>query len=237
MNFIKSFSKVFIFLSTFFILCLSISAFAGEQPLVFTSNPSFPQIVSQGGTYTLSYTIKNNITTPHSVTLPLVFSAAVSAGTISVNGGDCGSTLNGGASCTKSFLFTAPESDQTITGSVNVDYKGRYPLTDVLKFITPRIFNKAYIVNYSGNSLTVCNVDPTTGVFSDCADSGVMIPSSPVGITFNALKTYVYIGNNDNTGSVTLCSVSSSGVLSDCGDSGAVGLDTPFWVTLNKNNT
>lgn len=125
-QFFKS-KEFFILTTTFSAFCFSASAFATIQPLTFTAKPTFPQVVNRNTTYTLNYTIKNNLP---SVTLPLSFSGAVSAGTLTPSSGSCGSTLSGGQTCTKSFLYTAPSTGQTVTGSVIVNYGGRYRLTD-----------------------------------------------------------------------------------------------------------
>ncbi|OGT38398.1 MAG: hypothetical protein A3F12_07795 [Gammaproteobacteria bacterium RIFCSPHIGHO2_12_FULL_38_14] len=140
MNFIKKIKKyrsIFLLLSILFTVCLSSQALAVQQPLTFTAQPSFPQTVAQSATYTLNYTIKNNI--PR-ITVPLSFSATVTAGTIADSGGTCGSSLSGNTTCTKTFLFTAPSSGQTVTGEVSVVYNSRYPLTDnTLSFTIPSV--------------------------------------------------------------------------------------------------
>lgn len=117
-------NKTFVWLFT----CFSSPIFAaGLVPVQFTASPTFPQTVNTNATSTVSYTIKNNIPTQ---SVPLSFSTTISTGTLSPSSGSCGAALAGNASCTKTFLFTAPSSAQSVTGSVSVNYGGSYPLTD-----------------------------------------------------------------------------------------------------------
>ncbi|MCX7121116.1 MAG: hypothetical protein NTZ67_05000 [Gammaproteobacteria bacterium] len=99
---------------------------AHAMPLIFTSVPAVPQIVTVNGEKTLQYTIRNNT---KSTLWPISFSNTVKAGSMQAIDG-CDAALPGYQSCTESFLFTAPRTAQTVTGSVMVSYGGRYQLSD-----------------------------------------------------------------------------------------------------------
>lgn len=164
--------KIIITTSAFSTLFLLMAANAVTLPLVFTSQPSFPKSVSNSGTYVLNYTIHNN--TP--VTLPLSITTTVSAGTMGPNTGGCGSSLSGNNSCTLKFLYTEADSTNNVTGSVSINYNGRYPLTDNsvqftarsgLALVTPSLMfvnrNWGNSASYIGK-LLVINTSSTTAI-------------------------------------------------------------------------
>ncbi len=91
---------------------------------------------------------------------------------------------------------------------------------------------------YVSNSLNVggppdstvayCLVDPTTGLLSACADSGLgQIFASPAGLAFQAFDGtfFLYITNSDTVetpnNSVSRCTLNADGTLNACVDSGA----------------
>ena len=112
--------------------CVSAIATTVELPVVFTASPSFPQTVDQGGLFVLHYTISNN--TP--VKLPLSFLTFVTGGTLLDAGGTCGTALGKQSSCNKNYVYMAPNSAGTQTGSIVVNYNSRYSLRDdSLKFV------------------------------------------------------------------------------------------------------
>lgn len=164
--------KLIIAMTAFCALFFLMNAVAVTLPLSFTSRPSFPKTVSSTGTYILNYTIKNN--TP--VTLPLSISTSISSGTLGSNTGSCGSSLSGGSSCTLKFLFTEADGTSTVTGSVSINYDGRYVLVDnsvqftarsSLTLQTPSLMftnrNWGNSSSYSG-TLQINNTSSTTSV-------------------------------------------------------------------------
>lgn len=96
-----------------------------EDAPAFTEQPDFsPAItVPSSGTYKLRYAVKNNLST---TITSVSFSPTVSSGSIASSGGTCGTSIAGGASCTKTFLFTAPanlgSTDTSVTGTMTFNY-------------------------------------------------------------------------------------------------------------------
>lgn len=99
----------------------------------------------------------------------------------------------------------------------------------------------AYITNTDvSDSVTYCDVNPTTGVLSGCIDSGVgAYFDLPYGIVFQyfGMTPYAYVTNSNNTGgglnhSVSQCTLNTDGTFDSCVDSGAnpAFFDTPLGI-------
>jgi DNA-binding beta-propeller fold protein YncE len=93
----------------------------------------------------------------------------------------------------------------------------------------------AYVANLNSNTVSRCFVNPTTGVFSDCANTGGTGFTTPAGIALNSSGTFAYVTNYfSNT--VTSCSVDkTTGVFSACADTKGTGFSAPNGIRLNSN--
>jgi hypothetical protein len=74
-----------------------------------------------------------------------------------------------------------------------------------------------YITNALVNTVTKCDIDPASGSLSNCGTTGT-VGLRPYSISFY-MGLYAYIAN-ENSRTVTVCTVSLDGSLVDCGDSG-----------------
>lgn len=124
--------KILHFLGT-----LSLVSFAGQTlhaaiPLLeFTSKPLPNQLVKPQNTDIIYYTVKNN--TP--VTFPLQYTLSNPLASFA-SGNTCGASLVGYGSCVLAIQFHAPAHDGTESLTVQINYQGRGPLTDVVTFTT-----------------------------------------------------------------------------------------------------
>lgn len=131
--------KKIIVSSLLFCLTAHAAGEMGKAPLAFLKRPHFPR-TTDGGTSTFKYILLNN--TP--VTLPLTISTpTVASGNITLSSSTCGATLTPSATCNLIYLFTAPANPSStplnITGSFQIAYHGRYPLTDTrIRFVVPK---------------------------------------------------------------------------------------------------
>lgn len=92
----------------------------------------------------------------------------------------------------------------------------------------------AYIANQVGNSISLCQVNPATGLFTNCSIATAM-PGGPEGIGFNPGGTFFYSANPLNN-SVTVCQVNATtGALSGCTDSGGTGFNLPDAVAFSPD--
>lgn len=108
--------------------------------------------------------------------------------------------------------------------------------------ITPTSPNHVYVSNYNANTISLCSVNPSTGKFILCQDSGAgAVFSTPINISMNPAGTRLYTGNFNNSAgtSVQACLVNSTtGALSSCanvdGDGSAV-FSGPSHVAFNTS--
>lgn len=77
--------------------------------------------------------------------------------------------------------------------------------------------NTLYITNAEANTVTKCDIAPTSGALSNCGVTGT-VAVRPYSISFY-MDVYAYIAN-EGSRSVTLCKVSLDGSLVDCVDAG-----------------
>jgi hypothetical protein len=77
-----------------------------------------------------------------------------------------------------------------------------------------------YISNYDNNKISICNIDSSSGVLTNCVDSGSgMLAGQLIGAAVS--NNFAYIVSNANS-IIKLCSIDSkNGSLSNCDDSGA----------------
>lgn len=96
---------------------------------------------------------------------------------------------------------------------------------------------RAYIVNRTLNSVSLCTIDPDSDAINECADSGAgTIFNNPIGIRLSVDKTFLYVGNSGNN-TVTVCALDETdGTLSDCATSGS-GFNQPVRFDFNTDGS
>ncbi len=95
-----------------------------------------------------------------------------------------------------------------------------------------------YIINNGSNSVTRCNVNIATGIFTNCATNLSSNLNGPRGIDiYTTLNGTVnaYIANRNGT-SVTICSINTSGNLTGCSvtSGGTAGFNAPEEIHLKN---
>ena len=182
--------------------------------------PALSQSYGAGITSTVIYTITNSLPNPVSVNV-----SGISGGIIRTTvENDCGQMALGSSSCNIGIAIT-PTSSQigtSISQTLNVSLNGKKPLTSKIAFQVSNAY--AYIANYYNSSVTKCMVDPITGLFNTCQDSGVGgIFSGPVQIIMRSFggNKFAYVSNITNS-TILRCNVNPvTGQFSSCVDSGA----------------
>lgn len=92
----------------------------------------------------------------------------------------------------------------------------------------------AYVANQTDNSISVCQVNPATGILTNCNKQVVTGLVAPEGVGFNPAGTFFYIANI-NGNSVTVCQANTTtGTLSNCVNSGT-GFNLPDAVAFSPN--
>ncbi len=92
----------------------------------------------------------------------------------------------------------------------------------------------AYIANQLNNSISVCQVNPSSGFLSQCTITPTGF-SKPEGIGFNPTGTFFYAANPGDK-SITVCNVNqTSGALSGCVDAGGAGFDLPDAIAFSPD--
>ncbi len=84
----------------------------------------------------------------------------------------------------------------------------------------------AYVANQLGNSVSICQANPATGLLSQCSIAVTGL-GNPEGIGFNPAGTFFYAANP--TGSyLTVCKVNqANGALTNCMNAGGSGFNLP----------
>jgi 6-phosphogluconolactonase (cycloisomerase 2 family) len=94
----------------------------------------------------------------------------------------------------------------------------------------------AYVANQLGNSVSVCQVNPATGLLSRCSIAVTGL-GNPEGIGFNPAGTFLYI-SNPNGSYITVCKVNkTNGSLSDCQNAGGSEFDLPNAFGFSQDGT
>lgn len=120
------------------------------------------------------------------------------------------------------FLYIADSSVQDLRRcSLDPNTGAITSCTDVPvpSFPTDVAFNPAgtfaYVTTPSNNSVYVCNVNTTTGDFSNCTVTGDAFFVNPLAVALSPAGTFAYVGESDNF--ITKCTVSqTTGALSNC---------------------
>jgi hypothetical protein len=102
----------------------------------------------------------------------------------------------------------------------------------ILNFPTNITFKgpKAYIVNFKGHNITLCDYEISTGDVKNCGNITLNFNppltalNSPHSISFNGNFAYI---SNTNGNNIIMCPLQADGSLGTCSDSGANDLDKP----------
>jgi DNA-binding beta-propeller fold protein YncE len=100
-------------------------------------------------------------------------------------------------------------------------------------FNTALCAERAYIANNQAHTLSVCSVNPTTGLLEQCTPTEDYF-DGPEDVAFNPTDWRMYITNND-THNVSVCSVNRSDV-SECHHTGSTFM-TPSGIALSAAST
>lgn len=169
-------------------------------------------VTQSGGTCSNPFTLASQ----QSCTLTLVINGS-QVSTSGINGGPviC-KTKSSSDTSPDPFLCSQPDIQNAL--AVSVTTAGQH----------------AYIANQTGNSVSVCQVNPATGILTNCSVqvTGLVAPE---GVGFNPAGTYFYIANI-NGNSVTVCKANTTtGALTNCVNSGGTGFNLPDAVAFSPN--
>jgi 6-phosphogluconolactonase (cycloisomerase 2 family) len=109
-------------------------------------------------------------------------------------------------------------------------------LQDVLAISITGPGQHAYVANQLGNSVSYCQVNPATGILTNCAITATGLNGTE-GVGFNPAGNLFYSANPLNS-TVSVCQVNSvTGALNDCIDSGGTGFDLPDAVAFSPDGS
>lgn len=95
---------------------------------------------------------------------------------------------------------------------------------------------QAYVTNWAGHSVSLCDVSTMDGSLSNCAITATSPFANPEAVALNPDKTLLYVANINPSATVTFCQIESDGTLSNCAATGG-----PFngadGVSINATNT
>lgn len=200
-------------------------------------------------TETVSYVVTNN--TKLTRTLTMVPITGVSQTIVGVNACANPFTLAPQQSCTLNLIIDGSKVPTTgiHTGPVICKTQGPNNNTpDPFLCSQPNPYNAltisststpgqhAYIANQLGNSVSFCQTNPVTGLFSQCAVTATGLTGVEA-IGFNPAGTLFYsanlIGNN-----ISVCQFNqTTGALSNCVDAGGAGFSQPDGVAFSPDGS
>lgn len=94
----------------------------------------------------------------------------------------------------------------------------------------------AYVANQLANSVSFCQVNPATGLLTQCAITATAL-SGLEGIGFNPAGNFFYSANAA-TNSISVCQVNTAtGALIGCADSGGTGFSLPNAITFSPDGS
>lgn len=207
-------------------LCLLVSQ------LVFSGSPGrLFRTATQGNVLMVNSTIPN-WTYPH---------AGISSYQSGVSFSGC--SYNSKGQCIFSVSDTQSASLTVTGGATSIVVRlclDGYGNTYSCENVTMQLASTAYVTNYNIGTISLCNVDSTTGTIGDnctTAASGFNVPRR---IVLNPAGTLAYIvaeGFGGATGGVKLCQVNAAtGLLTSCASTGDFsGLSAPSDITFSSS--
>ncbi len=225
---------------------------------LFAAQPKFSIIPTAGSITTFllpsnfTETINYQVTNQTSITRTLTTVPITAVSQTVTGSGICPRpfTLASGQSCTLSLVVNGSQVPATgiMGGPVVCKTKGpNDPSPDPFLCSQPSTGNTlaisvtspgqhAYIANQFDNTVSFCQVNPSTGFLSQCAVTATGL-SGVEGIGFNPAGTFFYSANPVGN-SISVCQVNSAtGALSNCGDSGGTGFNLPDAIAFNPAGT
>ena len=244
------------------LFCIA-SALIMGSPSLYASQPVFSIIPASGSvtsillpgnfTDTVSYEITNN--TKNMRTLTMVPITGVTQTTLALThlaGGICGKpfTLAPNQSCTlnlsingslvpSSGINGGPVICKTMAANNNspdMSLCAQPSKADTLAISTTLTGQHAYVANQIGSSVSLCQVDPVTGLLSKCHVSATGT-SGVESVNYNPAGTLLYTANLAAS-TVSVCHINqSTGELSGCVDSGGTGFNQPDGIVFSPDGT
>ena len=127
---------------------------------------------------------------------------------------------------------TVNMSTGALSGCANVDGDGSAVFNGPSHVAFNASGTKAYVSNLASGIISLCSVNPSTGMLTDCGNTGSGF-SFPVELKFTTGGTRAYVGDDASSMTVSLCSVNTAtGELIGCanadGDGSAVFMGAAF---------
>lgn len=228
------------------------------SPLLYAAEPKFNIVPTADSTTawllpanfteTLSYTVTNNTKLTRTLTMtPITGVTQVTSG---MNVCSSPFTLSPMQSCILSLTINGSQIPTTGIKGGPVICKTMGPnndnpdpflcsqpkQSDILAVSTTNRGQHAYVANQLGNSVSFCQVNPVTGLLSQCAITATGTTGTE-GVGFNPSRTFFYSANLISS-TITVCAVNSStGALSSCTDAGGSGFSQPDAVAFSPDGS
>tara|TARA_R110000868_G_scaffold407572_1_gene689147 strand:+ start:332 stop:1387 length:1056 start_codon:yes stop_codon:yes gene_type:complete len=204
-------------------------------------------LMSEIGKTSVIYKVTNNTAITRPLALSTLTSTALSQNTQAVgacgdnpfvlqgHGGSCDLSLVINGSQLQSDVAQAPEVCATLSNGTPTPFLcSQTSRHDSL--VVTKVAPYAYIAN-AGNGTeagTRCDVDPSTGEFSNCLQGAITSLSlEQVQLTANGRQTYLVDARNQ----ILTCAMPISGIVSNCFTTNATDMDAPQTITFNTAET
>lgn len=235
-------------LITMLILGTSLSQAAVPKfSIVPTADSITNLLLPSNFTETVMYQVTNNTKITRTLTM-----VPIQGVTQTLSGNVCSNpfTLASGESCLLSLVINGSQvsSSGIMGGPVICKTKGTNDDSpdpflcsqpkkgDLLAISITSAGQHAYIANQSGSSVSVCQVNPSTGFLSQCAVEGTGLTSIEA-VAFNPAGTLLYTANLGSN-SVSMCQLDqATGSLSNCTDAGGSGFNQPDGIAFNPDGS
>lgn len=229
-------------------LMLSSSLLYAAQPkfsIVPTSGSVTSLLLPSNFTATVSYQVTNNT----KITRTLMMMPITGVSQTVTGSGVCASTftLAPSQSCTLTLVVNGSQVPATgfQGGPVVCKTNGSSPdpflcsqptQKNILSISITTAGQHAYVANQTGNSLSFCQVNPATGLLSNCSIAATGLTGIE-GVGFNPSGTLFYTANlSGNT--ISVCSVNqSTGAIGTCSNAGGSGFSEPDAVAFSPNGS
>jgi len=228
------------------------------SPMLYAAEPKFSIVPKAGSvtamllpanfTETVHYKVTNNTRLTRTLTMvPITGVSQVLSGA-----NICGNpfTLSSGESCTLSLTINGSKIPAAGIQGGPVICKTNGPNNDnpdpflcsqpktanVLAVSTTSKGQHAYVANQLGNSVSFCQVNPVTGLLSQCAITATGTDGVE-GVGFNPANKLFYSANL-TASTITVCDVNhATGALSACVNAGGSGFSQPDAVAFSPDGS
>jgi DNA-binding beta-propeller fold protein YncE len=238
-------------------LCIS-GALMLNSSLIYASQPTFSIVPTADSitslllpgnfTETVNYQVTNNTKITRTLTMvPMTAVSQTLAGP-----GKCGNpfVLGPQESCTLTLVISGSQIPPTGIKGGPVICKTKGPNNNnpdsilcaqpsqasILDISVTSSGQHAYIANQLGDSVTFCQVNPATGLLSQCAVTATGL-TGVEGVGFNRSGTLFYSANL-SASTISVCNVSATtGALSNCIDAGGSGFNQPDAIAFSPDGS